>query len=126
MTQQQETLIEFPCRFPIKVMGAHSEDFAKWCSISPSSMRRMSPRPIWMRVSKNGNYLSVTVTINATVETAARQSVHGTDRPPAGENRFVTALFRYGAMATGAQVIEQASADCRQGPAGFVWPSGAG
>jgi len=27
MSEQQDTLLEFPCRFPIKVMGKAGEDF---------------------------------------------------------------------------------------------------
>lgn len=67
MTQQQETLIEFPCRFPIKVMGAHSEDFGQVVlDIAIKHAPDVTAADLDMRVSKNGNYLSVTVTINAT------------------------------------------------------------
>jgi putative lipoic acid-binding regulatory protein len=58
MTQQQESLIEFPCRFPVKVMGAHSEDFHQ---VVLEIARKHSPEvtvaDLEMRVSKNGNYL---------------------------------------------------------------------
>ncbi|MBB5019966.1 hypothetical protein HNQ59_003274 [Chitinivorax tropicus] len=66
MSQQQETLIEFPCRFPIKVMGVRTEDFAQIIhDITLQHAPDFTASDLEMRVSKNGNYLSVTVTINA-------------------------------------------------------------
>ncbi|WP_137938769.1 DUF493 family protein [Chitinivorax sp. B] len=67
MSQQQETLIEFPCRFPIKVMGVRTDDFAQTIhDITRQHAPDFESTDLEMRVSKNGNYLSVTVTINAT------------------------------------------------------------
>lgn len=66
MTQQQESLIEFPCRFPVKVMGAHSEDFHQIVlGIAQKHSPEVTFADLEMRVSKNGNYLAVTVTIYA-------------------------------------------------------------
>lgn len=66
MTQQQETLIEFPCRFPIKVMGVRTDEFSQVVlDIALKHAPDVTAADLDMRVSKNGNYLSVTVTINA-------------------------------------------------------------
>lgn len=67
MSQDNETLIEFPCRFPIKVMGSRTDDFGQVVlDIALKHAPDVSEADLEMRVSKNGNYLSVTVTINAT------------------------------------------------------------
>ena len=62
-----EPLLTFPCVFPLKVMGRREDSFAQ--VISEIVQRHASdfhPRTIEMRPSKNGNYISLTVTINAT------------------------------------------------------------
>lgn len=64
--QAKETLLEFPCRFPVKVMGARHDDFAQ--TIHDITLRHAPDfvaADLDMRVSKNGNYLAVTVTITA-------------------------------------------------------------
>ncbi len=61
------SLLTFPCVFPLKVMGRREDGFAQ--VISEIVQRHASdfhPRTIEMRPSKNGRYLSLTVTINAT------------------------------------------------------------
>jgi putative lipoic acid-binding regulatory protein len=60
------SLLEFPCDFPVKVMGAAVEGFAQTmadvvCRHAPD----FDPTSIEMRPSKAGNYLSVTCTIRA-------------------------------------------------------------
>jgi putative lipoic acid-binding regulatory protein len=60
------SLLEFPCDFPVKVMGAAVEGFAQTmadvvCRHAPD----FDPASIEMRPSKAGNYLSVTCTIRA-------------------------------------------------------------
>lgn len=67
MSDQEETLLEFPCEFPIKAMGRgiigleqtvieivgrHVEDFDK---------SRIKTQP-----SRRGKYISITITITAT------------------------------------------------------------
>ncbi len=67
MTQQQDTLLEFPCRFPIKVMGTRTDGFGQVVlDIVAKHAPDVSETDLEMRLSKNGNYLSVTVTITAT------------------------------------------------------------
>ena len=68
MTQPEETssLLTFPCVFPIKVMGRREDGFAQ--EISALVLRHapdFHPETLEMRTSKNGRYLSLTVTINA-------------------------------------------------------------
>ena len=62
-----DTLIEYPCRFPIKVMGANVEGFVHAVT---TVVRAFDPDfegdSIELRESKGGNYLGVTITINAT------------------------------------------------------------
>jgi putative lipoic acid-binding regulatory protein len=61
-----ETLIEFPCDFPIKVMGAAQDGFAQ--AIAEVVIKHapgFDAASIEMRPSKAGNYLSLTCTIRA-------------------------------------------------------------
>ncbi len=64
---ERETLIEFPCAFPIKAMGARSDDFAQ---LVVEIVRRHAPdfdaATVEMRPSAKGHYLSVTCTVWAT------------------------------------------------------------
>lgn len=64
---EQETLLEFPCDFPLKVMGATREGFAQAIAeIVQKHAPGFDPAGIEMRPSKAGNYLSLTCTIRAT------------------------------------------------------------
>lgn len=62
-----ETLIEYPCPFPIKVMGAKVDGFVHAVT---TVAREFDPSfdasTIELRESKGGNYLGVTITITAT------------------------------------------------------------
>lgn len=59
-------LFTFPCVFPLKVMGRREDGFAQVVSeIVQRHAADFSPHTIEMRTSKNGRYLSLTVTINA-------------------------------------------------------------
>lgn len=62
-----DSLIEYPCRFPIKVMGAKVDGFVHAVT---TVARQFDPgfdaSTIELRESKAGNYLGVTITINAT------------------------------------------------------------
>jgi len=64
---EQETLLEFPCDFPLKVMGATREDFAQAVvAVVMKHAPDFDPARVEMRPSKAGNYLSLTCTIRAT------------------------------------------------------------
>jgi uncharacterized protein len=62
-----ETLLEFPCDFPLKVMGAAQDSFAQ--TIAEVVLKHapdFDAAKMEMRPSKAGNYLSLTCTIRAT------------------------------------------------------------
>ncbi len=61
-----ETLLTFPTLFPIKAMGRREDGFAQ--AVLEVILRHapeFDAATIEMRPSKNGNFLSVTATINA-------------------------------------------------------------
>jgi len=63
----EQSLIEYPCDFPIKVMGAHVEGFAD--AIAQVALQfdpTFNPLSMEHRPSKAGNYLGLTITIRAT------------------------------------------------------------
>lgn len=63
----QETLLEFPCAFPIKIMGRTEDGFA---SAMLEVVLRHAPdfdaASLTMKASSSNKYLSLTCTINAT------------------------------------------------------------
>jgi len=63
----EESLIEYPCAFPIKVMGAHVEGFVEAIVMVA---RQFDPgfdaSSVERRPSKGGNYLGLTITVTAT------------------------------------------------------------
>jgi len=67
MTESEESPLKFPCEFPIKAMGKADCELD---IIVVEIVRRHAPDisegAIHSRTSKNGNYLSVTVVVNAT------------------------------------------------------------
>lgn len=63
----EQSLIEYPSAFPIKVMGAHVEGFAEAIiSIALQFDPTYDPATLEKRPSKSGNYLGLTITITAT------------------------------------------------------------
>lgn len=64
---ETESLLTFPCSFPIKVMGRTQDGFAQAVSeVVRRHAADFDPAALEMRSSKEGNWLSVTATINAT------------------------------------------------------------
>ncbi|MDR0716719.1 MAG: DUF493 domain-containing protein [Azoarcus sp.] len=64
--EPRATLIEYPCEFPIKIMGARADDFAQ--AILAVVLRHapdFDPAAMRMRLSGKGNYLSLTCTFRA-------------------------------------------------------------
>jgi hypothetical protein len=63
----EESLLEFPCAFPIKIMGERRDEFAQ---VMVEIVTRHAPdfvaTAVEMKASKNGKYLSLTCTIQAT------------------------------------------------------------
>jgi putative lipoic acid-binding regulatory protein len=67
MTSRQDSLIEYPSAFPIKVMGAHVEGFTEAIvAIALDFDPDFDANTVESRPSKGGNYLGLTVTITAT------------------------------------------------------------
>ena len=65
-SEQQETLLEFPCKFPVKAMGRDDGDFETLVTKIISKHAEISAGvPVTTNTSSAGSYLSVTVTIEA-------------------------------------------------------------
>jgi len=63
----EQSLIEYPSQFPIKVMGAHVEGFVE--AIAHVALQfdpGFDAATIERRPSKGGNYMGLTITITAT------------------------------------------------------------
>lgn len=63
----EDSLIEYPCDFPIKIMGRAEEGFAQ--SVVEIVLRHapdFAAETVEMRASSGGAYLGVTCTIRAT------------------------------------------------------------
>ncbi|MFN4104302.1 MAG: YbeD family protein [Tepidimonas sp.] len=62
-----QPLLQFPCRFPIKVMGAHVDGFV---SAVAHVARQFDPdfdeASVEQRVSRGGRYLGLTITVQVT------------------------------------------------------------
>ncbi len=68
--ETRETLLEFPCEFPIKIMGLTRDDFAQTVlEIVIRHAPDFDGATMEMRSSSNAKYLSLTCTINATSKT---------------------------------------------------------
>jgi len=65
--ENPDTLLEFPCEFPVKIMGERRDDFAQ---IMVAIVLRHAPdfiaESVEMRASSGGKYISITCTIRAT------------------------------------------------------------
>ena len=60
-------LIEFPCEFPLKIMGKRVDDFAQTIAeVVQQFAPDFNPATMEMRPSSSGKYLGLTCTINAT------------------------------------------------------------
>jgi putative lipoic acid-binding regulatory protein len=62
----RRTLIEYPCDFPIKIMGARVDGFAQ--AVIEVVLRHapdFDPAGVEMRASSKGNYLALTCTFRA-------------------------------------------------------------
>jgi len=62
----EQTLLKFPTPFPIKAMGKREDGFAQLVmEIVKKHAPDFDAGTLEMRPSKNGNFLSVTATVNA-------------------------------------------------------------
>jgi uncharacterized protein len=66
-TNQQATLLEFPCDFPIKIMGLASNDLAQAVlDVVVKHDPGFDGATMEMRASSGGKYVSLTCTVQAT------------------------------------------------------------
>ncbi|MDB5826178.1 MAG: hypothetical protein JWQ73_398 [Variovorax sp.] len=64
---KQESLIEYPSQFPIKVMGVKADGFVHAITqIAERFDPSFDATTVELRDSKAGNYLGVTITVTAT------------------------------------------------------------
>jgi putative lipoic acid-binding regulatory protein len=64
---RKDSLIEYPSKFPIKVMGANADGFVHAITrIAERFDPEFDASTVELRPSKAGNYLGVTITITAT------------------------------------------------------------
>jgi putative lipoic acid-binding regulatory protein len=89
MTDEQATPFEFPCDFPIKAMGRAGEDFPP---LVLRIVRRyaddLDETRVKLRESRNGKWVSVTVTIRA----SSKDQLDAIYRELSGHERVVWAL----------------------------------
>jgi len=65
-TDEQETLLEFPCKFPVKAMGRLEDGFEVLVTeLILVHAEMYSGEMVTTNPSSSGNYISVTVTIEA-------------------------------------------------------------
>jgi putative lipoic acid-binding regulatory protein len=63
----RDKLLEFPCSFPLKVMGKNHCDFEVYVlsTVNKHVGGHLTENALKSRPSKNGNYVSLTVTFEA-------------------------------------------------------------
>lgn len=67
MLNPVDSLIEYPCDFPIKIMGVMQDAFAQtMVDVVSSHDPEFHAGKLEMRPSTKGNYLSLTVSVRAT------------------------------------------------------------
>lgn len=61
-----KSLLEFPCQFPVKMMGRDKESFrAAAIELIERHAGKVNEESISMSMSRNGNFVSITITIEA-------------------------------------------------------------
>lgn len=67
MAEPAASLLTFPCRFPIKVMGARAEGFvAAVAHVARAFDPAFDEATIEVRASRNGRYLGLTLSVHVT------------------------------------------------------------
>jgi len=67
MTKETDELFDFPCDFPIKIMGRSDCNLELLVvEIVNKHVTNLSENAVKMRPSAKGNFMSVTITVNAT------------------------------------------------------------
>ena len=63
----RETLIEFPCEFPLKIMGVTHDDFAStMLQVVQQHAPDTQEHQVRTRLSSKGNFIAATITVTAT------------------------------------------------------------
>lgn len=66
MSDEKESIIEFPQRFPIKVMGERHDEFSQTIfELIRVHADDLTAEDIELKVSSGGKYVSLTVTVTA-------------------------------------------------------------
>ena len=66
MPEELQSLIEYPCEFPLKILGRMQPGFAQSImEVVTKHAPDFDPATAEMRPSREGKYLSLTATINA-------------------------------------------------------------
>lgn len=69
MVAQDPPRIEYPCRYPIKVMGPNDDDFADMVlAIGQRHASEVTERSLTVRTSRNARWVAVTLIITARSE----------------------------------------------------------
>ena len=64
--QEGETLLKFPCEFPVKAMGLACDEFEiAVLEIINRHVDNLAENALKMKPSKNGKYTAITITITA-------------------------------------------------------------
>ena len=67
MTQRAQELLEFPCRFPLKIMGDRHDDFVSTLyEVVRVHAPDLAQHDVQLRESSGGRYMWVTITVTAT------------------------------------------------------------
>jgi putative lipoic acid-binding regulatory protein len=85
----EESVIEFPCEFPIKMMGRDSPEFRATARLLiENHVGPVADEAIQANLSGKGNFVSVTVTITAT----SQQQLDDIYRDVSGHDDVLMAL----------------------------------
>jgi uncharacterized protein len=64
--ETEELQMEFPCTFPLKVMGLNEDDYSRFVlKVAKKYVNGIDESNIKTRASKNGKYIAVTLTFLA-------------------------------------------------------------
>jgi putative lipoic acid-binding regulatory protein len=85
----EESAIEFPCDFPIKMMGRDTPEFRATARLLiENHTGRVADEAIQVNLSGKGNFVSVTVTVTAT----SQQQLDDIYRDVSGHDDVLMAL----------------------------------
>ena len=89
MIMTEETLLEFPCEFPIKMMGRDEDGFRDTVrELVEKHTGPLTDDAVKTSVSAEGNFVSVTVTVTAT----SREQLDDIYREVTGHEAVLMAL----------------------------------